>query len=105
MASQLTKNIINMYKQIRLVFLLIIFSLSIKAQNINDFYLEANTARKLAESGKIDSAITAYENAFKKIDYVNTTYLNKILKLVNLNKDENRSSKYKKQISIKKKGI
>ena len=69
----------NLQKEIVIIF--ITLSLNLKAQNINEFYFETNTAHKLAKDGKIDSAITTYENAFKKIDYVNSTYLNKVLKL------------------------
>ena len=68
------------------------------AQDINEFYFEANTARKLAKAGKIDSAISTYENAFKKVDYVFITYLERVKRLAELNNDNARVKKYTQQI-------
>jgi len=91
------------YKQIIAIWL-IVLSLNIKAQDMNSFYFEANVANNLAKVGKIDSAIITYENAFKKVDYVQITYLNKIVTLAKLNKDQERINRYLKQIKIQLKG-
>ena len=61
-------------------------------------------ARKLARDGKTDSAIASYENAFKKVDYVQITYLKKVLNLAKLNEDEARINKYTQQIKKQTKG-
>ena len=87
-----------MNKQIVVIFLLIIFALNIKAQNINGFYFEINTGRDFVQDGKIDSAITTYENAFKRVNYVQIIYLKRILNLAKLNEDEERIKKYSQQI-------
>ena len=87
-----------MQQQILAIFLLTILSFNIKSQNINEFYFEANTARKLAKEGKIDSAITTYENAFKKVDYVFIRYLERVKELAHLNNDKERVRKYTAQI-------
>ena len=88
----------NLQKQlIGVILLLVTLSIEIKAQDINEFYYEVNTARKLALDGKTDSAITTYENAFKKVDYVQITYLKKVLNLAKLNEDEVRIEKYTQQ--------
>lgn len=94
----------KLHKQILILFLLFFFALQIKAQNINEFYFEANTARKLANAGKIDSAIATYENAFKKVDYVFITYLEKVKRLAELNNDTIRVEKYTRQIIEQSKG-
>jgi uncharacterized membrane protein YciS (DUF1049 family) len=105
MVSQL-KNVINMnlHKPIVVIVLLIIISLNIKAQNINDFYFEVNVANNLAKIKKLDSAIVTYENAFKKVDYVQITYLKKIMKLAKLTKDKERIKSYSEQIKNQRKG-
>jgi len=94
----------KLHKQIIIYFLLFFFALQIKAQNINEFYFEANTARKLAKAGKIDSAIATYENAFKKVDYVFIRYLKRVKALAKLNNDEERVKKYTEQIKKQNKG-
>jgi hypothetical protein len=94
----------NMLKQVSVVFILFILSSCIKSQNINDFYFEANIARKLSKDGKTDSAITVYENAFKRIDYVHISYLKKLLSLAKLNEDEARIKKYSQQIKNQSEG-
>ncbi|PCJ24055.1 MAG: hypothetical protein COA97_10420 [Flavobacteriales bacterium] len=94
----------KIYKKI-VVFLLLITFINVKAQHINAFYLEAYIAYKLAKNGEIDSAITTYENAFKKVDYVQITYLKSMVKLAKLNKDEERIKKYSQQIEKQSKGI
>jgi hypothetical protein len=95
----------KLHQQIGIILLLLIFTVKSKAQNINELYFEANTARKLARDGKTDSAITTYENAFKKVDYVPTKYLRKLIELAKLNKDKDRVILYKRQIKTQLKGI
>jgi len=99
------KNTINMnlLKQIA-IFIFIIFSMSTKAQNINEFYFEVSRASKLAQNGKTDSAITIYENAFKKVNYVQIRYLNKVLELAKLNEDKERVKIYSQQIKKQSEG-
>ncbi len=87
-----------------LFFLIIIFSLDIKSQDINEFYFETNRARKLGNAGKLDSAITVYENAFKKVNYVFNSYLRDIKELAELNNDEERVKKYTQQIKKQENG-
>jgi len=94
----------NLHKQILGYSLFIIFSLHIKAQNINSFYFETNMANNLAKAGKIDSAITVYEDAFKKVGYVNIIYLRKIVEISKLNKDKGRVRSYSKRIKSQRKG-
>lgn len=90
---------------IGVILLLLTLSIEIKTQNINEFYFEVNTARKLAHDGKTDSAITTYENAFKKVDYVPTKYLLKLIELAKLNKDKDRVILHKRKIRTQLKGI
>ncbi len=85
-------------------FLFIIFSPNIKAQNINAFYFEVNTAHNFAVAEKLDSAIATYENAFKKVDYVHIIHLKKMVKLARLNQDEERMERYSQQIIKQSKG-
>jgi hypothetical protein len=93
-----------LHPKIVVIFLLLSCSVQLKSQNINEFYFEANTARKLARDGKTDSAITTYENAFKKVDYVHITYLQRVLELAKLNKDDARINKYTQQIKKQAEG-
>lgn len=91
-------------KQILIVLLLFFLTQQIKSQNINEFYFEANTARKLANAGKIDSAIATYENSFRKVDYVFIRYLKRVKRLAELSNDEERVRKYTQQIKKQSKG-
>ena len=106
MANQLRTDIkMKLQKQlIGVILLLLTLSIEVKTQNINEFYFEVNMARKLARDGKTDSAIASYENAFKKVDYVQITYLKKVLNLAKLNEDEARINKYTQQIKKQTKG-
>lgn len=89
----------------RILFLLVLTICgTIKAQDYQHFYLQINSANTLAQKGQIDSAITIYENAFKKVDYVHTRILTKVLKLAKLNKDQVRIDKYNNQIETQLKG-
>jgi len=82
----------------------IAFSFLLSGQDINTFYFEMNEGRKLAVVGKIDSAITAYEEGFKKLEYVQTIYLQKVLQLAKLNNDLERIEKYSNKIAKQSRG-
>lgn len=87
-----------------LLLLIFLISTTLKAQDYHQFYLQIHNAITLAENGKADSSIAVYENAFEKVDYVNTRILKKVLKLAKINKDQVRIDKYTKQIETQLKG-
>ena len=91
-------------KQILTVLLVVFFIFQIKAQNLNKYYFELNVAYNLAKAGKVDSAIATYEDAFRKLDYVQIRYLQKVLELAKLKKDKARIKKYSQQIKKQNRG-
>ncbi|PCI96531.1 MAG: hypothetical protein COB15_09775 [Flavobacteriales bacterium] len=93
----------KLYKQILILFCLFL-SVNIKGQFIDGFYGQINLAIELTNENKIDSAIIIYESAFDKINYVHTKFLEKVVKLAKLNKDQERVSRYEKQIKKQIKG-
>jgi len=93
----------NCMKFMSVMFLLIL-NVSVDAQYLTEFYTQINIASKLTETGKIDEAISSYENAFGKVEYVHTKYLDKVLKLAKLNEDKERVNFYKKRIKKQRKG-
>ncbi len=84
-------------KRILITIFLSIILFFVKAQNINAFYKQINIATNYAKTGKADSAITIFEDAFSKVDYVNIAYLKRAMKLSKALKDKKRVIKYKKQ--------
>lgn len=96
--------IITKKKQIAISVLSLLISINLNAQNMNSFYFDVNSANNLAESGKVDSAILKYENAFKNVQYVPVTYLRKVLKLSKSTRDKERIKHYSKRIKIQNKG-
>lgn len=95
---------IPLFKTTLLILTFFIFIWSAKGQDMNAFYAQMNIATNLANEGKTDSAIITYENAFKEIDYVNTTYLKKVLVLAKTNKDKSRINKYSELVQTQLKG-
>ena len=91
-------------KQTLTVLLVVFFIFQIKAQNLNKYYFEFNVAYNLAKAGKVDSAIATYEDAFRKLDYVQIRYLQKVLELAKLKKDKARIKKYSQQIKKQNRG-
>ncbi|MEM1320095.1 MAG: hypothetical protein AAGG75_07535 [Bacteroidota bacterium] len=85
--------------------LLSLFLLPItNAQQLNDFYAQISAANTLAKNNQADQAIAAYEAAFRTVDYVNTFYLKKVLKLAKKNKDQQRIKHYSQRIKMQLKG-
>ena len=99
-----TIRIITKKKQIAITVLSLLISINLNAQNMSSFYFNINSANNLAKSGKVDSAILKYENAFKKVQYVPVTYLRKVLKLSKLTNDKERIIHYSKRIKVQNKG-
>lgn len=96
--------VITKKKQIAISVLSLLLSINLNAQNMNSFYFDVYSANNLAESGKVDSAILKYENAFKNVQYVPVTYLKKVLKLSKTTRDKERIKQYSKRIKIQNKG-
>ena len=96
--------VITKKKQIALSVLSLLLSINLNAQNMNSFYFDVYSANNLAESGKVDSAILKYENAFKKVQYVPVKFLKKVLKLSKTTRDKERIKQYSKRIKIQNKG-
>ena len=91
-------------KQTALIVLSLLLSINLNAQKLNSFYFDLNSANNLAESGKVDSAILKYENAFKNVQYVPVKYLRKVLKLSKITRDKERIKQYSKRIKSQNKG-
>lgn len=89
--------------QILILFVFLI-SATLKGQDYHQFYLQIHNAITVAQNDKADSSIAVYENAFEKVDYVNTRILKKVLKLAKINKDQVRIDIYTKQIETQLKG-
>jgi hypothetical protein len=77
-------------KTIILLLTVCLFANNANAQNMNSFYFDVYSANNLAESGKVDSAILKYENAFKNVQYVPVKFLKKVLKLSKTTSDKDR---------------
>lgn len=71
-------------------------------QNIRDFYHQIYQADLQVKNGYPDSAMLAYENTFKQVEFVNSPLLYKALKLAKITKDKTKIKYYKKQIKVQK---
>ena len=84
--------------------ILIILSLeTLNAQDYKNFYYEVYLGDKLSHQESYSDALTQYEAASKKVDFVSTLYLQKFLKVAKKAKNETLEKKYESQIGRQKK--
>jgi len=73
-------------------------------KSVSDYYYQLYQGKQLLENGKPDSACIVFENAFKKVDYIQSyTIKRTVLKAAIESKNKNLVKKYRKVIKDKKK--
>ncbi len=78
-----------------IITLFLLCSLNLQGQNIFDYYYQIYQADRLAEEGKIDSAILHCEMTFKQQDYTQPFLIYKVLRWSKRINDKDRVKHYK----------
>lgn len=80
-------------------------SIVARGQDYYEFYQQMHTAYCFTSLGDIERSMTIYENAFAKVDYVNTVFLKKALDIAALQEDNEKVTTFSKLIESQRKGI
>ncbi|MEM6345279.1 MAG: hypothetical protein AAF927_15415 [Bacteroidota bacterium] len=80
--------------------ILLFINWSIYAQTEIDFYTQIQRAKVLAEQKDLSASIHTYEEAFKLIDYVHSSYFQEVLVLAKKQKDSERVEYYTQKIEL-----